>query len=58
MGLYDTKIKDFLFKFYVDNKKAQFVDIEHRVRKKNAYFIQTKIRRGICKDLVYENYVF
>jgi hypothetical protein len=22
--LYDTKIKDFSFKFYVDNKKAQF----------------------------------
>ena len=29
--LYDTKIKDFSFKFYVDNKKAQvLIDIEHR----------------------------
>jgi hypothetical protein len=24
--LYDTKIKDFSFKFYVDNKKAQVID--------------------------------
>jgi hypothetical protein len=29
MGMYDTKIKDFSFKFYVDNKKAQvLIDIE------------------------------
>ncbi len=29
--LYDTKIKDFSFKFYVDNKKAQvLIDIENR----------------------------
>ena len=29
--LYDTKIKDFSFKFYVDNKKAQvLIDVEHR----------------------------
>jgi hypothetical protein len=31
MVLYDTKIKDFSFKFYVDNKKAQvLIDIEPR----------------------------
>lgn len=38
--LYDTKIKDFSFKFFVDNKKAQvLIDIEHRSdEKRNAYF--------------------
>ena len=38
--LYDTKIKDFAFKFYVDNKKAQvLIDIEPRNdQKRIAYF--------------------
>jgi hypothetical protein len=40
MVLYDTKIKDFSFKFYVDNKKAQvLIDIEPRNNDtRNAYF--------------------
>lgn len=38
--LYDTKIKDFSFKFYVDNKKAQVqLDIEPKeVNKRKIYF--------------------
>ena len=63
--LYDTKIKDFSFKFYVDNKKAQvLIDIEHRSdEKRTAYFEKIEALKNILeeefiKDLVYEqNYV-
>lgn len=59
--LYDTKIKDFSFKFYVDNKKAQvIIDIEPRndeIRK--AYFdklvaLKNILEEEFIKDLVYE----
>jgi hypothetical protein len=43
MVLYDTKIKDFSFKFYVDNKKAQVLDIEHRMRE-NEMLILIKLK--------------
>ena len=59
--LYDTKIKDFSFKFYVDNKKAQvLIDIEHRNdEKRTAYFEKLESLKNILedefvKDLVYE----
>jgi Domain of unknown function (DUF4268) len=59
--LYDTKIKDFSFKFYVDNKKAQvLIDIENRNdEKRNAYFEKLKSLKNILdsefvKDLVFE----
>lgn len=59
--LYDTKIKDFSFKFYVDNKKAQvLIDIEHRNDdKRNAYFDKIEALKNILeeefiKDLVFE----
>ncbi|GGF10973.1 DUF4268 domain-containing protein [Flavobacterium limi] len=59
--LYDTKIKDFSFKFYVDNKKAQvLIDIEHRSdEKRNAYFEKLEALKNILeeefvKDLVFE----
>lgn len=59
--LYDTKIKDFSFKFYVDNKKAQVsIDIEHRNDEKRiAYFEKIESLKNILetefiKDLVYE----
>lgn len=59
--LYDTKIKDFSFKFYVDNKKAQvFIDIEHRnEEKRTAYFEKIEALKNILeeefiKDLVFE----
>ncbi|MBF7090268.1 DUF4268 domain-containing protein [Flavobacterium sp. ALJ2] len=59
--LYDTKIKDFSFKFYVDNKKVQvLIDIEHRSDdKRNAYFEKLEALKNILeeefiKDLVFE----
>ncbi|WP_269242561.1 DUF4268 domain-containing protein [Flavobacterium limnophilum] len=59
--LYDTKIKDFSFKFYVDNKKAQvLIDIEHRSDEKRiVYFeklesLKTVLEDDFVKDLVFE----
>ena len=59
--LYDTKIKDFSFKFYVDNKKAQvLIDIEHRSDEKRIiYFeklesLKTILEDDFVKDLVFE----
>jgi hypothetical protein len=59
--LYDTKIKDFSFKFYVDNKKALvLIDIEHRSDEKRiAYFEKIEALKNILeeefiKDLVFE----
>ena len=63
--LYDTKIKDFSFKFYVDNKKAQvLIDIEHRNdEKRKAYFEKIESLKNILedefiKDLIYEKEYF
>jgi hypothetical protein len=59
--LYDTKIKDFSFKFFVDNKKAQvLIDIEHRsTEKRIAYFEKLVSLKNILNEeyvssLVYE----
>ena len=59
--LYDTKIKDFSFKFFVDNKKAQVsIDIEHRNEEKRvAYFEKIEALKNILEeefipDLVYQ----
>jgi hypothetical protein len=59
--LYDTKIKDFSFKFYVDNKKAQvLIDIEPKSNEKRiAYFekltsIKTILEEEFVKNLVFE----
>lgn len=59
--LYDTKIKDFSFKFYIDNRKAQvLIDIEHRSdEKRNIYFEKIESLKNILeeefiKDLVFE----
>src|SRR5262245_57404961 len=39
--LYDTKIKDFSFKFYIDNKKAQvLIDIECRDDEKRKIYYE------------------
>ncbi|PKW20064.1 DUF4268 domain-containing protein [Flavobacterium lindanitolerans] len=39
--LYDTKIKDFSFKFYVDNKKAQvLIDIESKDEEKRKIYYE------------------
>ena len=59
--LYDTKIKDFSFKFFVDNKKAQVsIDIEHRNEEiRLAYFEKIVALKNILEeefipDLVYQ----
>ena len=59
--LYDTKIKDFSFKFYIDNKKAQvLIAIEPRNNEKRiAYFEKLVALKNILEeefiaDLVYE----
>lgn len=59
--LYNTKIKDFTFKFFVDNKKAQvLIDIEPKDdMKRIAYFEKLESLKNIIdeeflKDLVYE----
>lgn len=59
--LYDTKIKDFSFKFYVDNKKAQvLIDIEHRNDDlRTGYFeklegLKNILEEEFIKDLVFE----
>lgn len=59
--LYDTKIKDFSFKFFVDNKKAQvLIDIEHRSdEKRTIYFekiesLKTILEEDHIKDVVFE----
>ncbi|WP_343618561.1 DUF4268 domain-containing protein [Flavobacterium sp.] len=58
--LYDTKIKDFSFKFYVDNKKAQvLIDIEHRSdEKRNAYFEKLEALKGILEEEFIQDLVF
>ena len=60
--LYDTKIKDFSFKFYVDNKKAQvLIDIEMRdAEKRKSYFeklesLKTILNEDFIKDLVFDD---
>jgi len=58
--LYDTKIKDFSFKFYVDNKKAQvLIDIEHRSdEKRNIYFEKMESLKNILEDDFVKDLVF
>jgi hypothetical protein len=58
--LYDTKIKDFSFKFFVDNKKAQvLIDIEHRSDEKRiAYFEKLEALKNILEDEFIKDLVF
>jgi hypothetical protein len=58
--LYDTKIKDFSFKFYVDNKKAQvLIDIEPRNKDtRNAYFDKLQALKNILEEEFVANLVF
>lgn len=58
--LYDTKIKDFSFKFYVDNKKAQvLIDIEHRSDEKRIiYFEKLESLKTVLEDDFVKNLVF
>ena len=59
--LYNTKIKDFSFKFFVDNTKAQvIIDIEERSEEKRiVYFeklhaLKNILEEEFIKDLVFE----
>lgn len=58
--LYDTKIKDFSFKFYVDNKKAQvIIDIEHRNNETQmAYFEKLQALKNILEEEFIQDLVF
>ncbi len=58
--LYDTKIKDFSFKFYADNKKAQvLIDIEHRNDEKRiVYFEKLESLKSILEDDFVKDLVF
>jgi len=58
--LYDTKIKDFSFKFHVDNKKAQVsIDIEHRNNEKRIiYFEKIESLKAILQQEFIPNLVF
>lgn len=58
--LYDTKIKDFSFKFYVDNKKAQvLIDIEPRNDiKRVAYYEKLEALKNILEEEFVKNLVF
>jgi hypothetical protein len=58
--LYDTKIKDFSFKFYVDNKKAQvLIDIEPRNDdKRAAYFEKLEALKNILEEEFIKELVF
>lgn len=58
--LYDTKIKDFSFKFYVDNKIAQvLIDIEHRSdEKRTIYFEKLESLKSILEDDFVKDLVF
>ena len=58
--LYDTKIKDFSFKFFVDNTKAQVsIEIEHRSEeKRHAYFEKLEALKAILEDEFINDLVF
>ena len=58
--LYDTKIKDFSFKFYVDNNKAQvLIDIEARNEdNRNAYFEKLEALKNILEEEFIQDLVF
>lgn len=63
--LYDTKIKDFSFKFYVDNKKAQvLLDIEPRDdEKRKIYYEKVESLKAILledylPDAIFERHFY
>lgn len=58
--LYDTKIKDFSFKFHADNKKAEvMIAIEHRDdEKRHAYFYKMLSLRSILLEEYLPDAVF
>lgn len=58
--LYDTKIKDLAFKFYVDNKKAQVaLEIEPKdEEKRKIYYEKIESLKSILQENYLEDIVF
>ncbi len=58
--LYDTKIKDFSFKFFVDNKKAQIlIDIENRnLELRKIYFEKIVSLKNILENEYVSNLIY
>ena len=58
--LYDTKIKDFSFKFFVDNRKAQvLIDIENRnLDLRKIYFEKIVSLKNILEEEYVSNLVY
>jgi hypothetical protein len=58
--LYNTKIKDFSFKFYADNKKVQvLLDIEMRdALKRELYFEKIESLKSILEEQYIQDLVF
>ena len=63
--LYDTKIKDFTFKFYVDNKKAQvLIDIEPKDEEKRKIYyekiesLKTILLEEYLDDAIFERHFY
>lgn len=58
--LYDTKIKDFSFKFYVENTKAQvYIAIENKNDvKRIAYFEKLESLKNILEDEYIKGLIF
>ena len=58
--LYNTKIKDFSFKFFVDNTKAQVsIDIEDKSEEKRMlYFEKIQALKNILEDEFIKDLVF
>lgn len=63
--LYDTKIKDFSFKFFVDNTKAQvLIDIEHRSDIKRIQYyekiesLKTILEEEFVSGMIFEKNYF
>lgn len=53
--LYDTKIKDVTFKFYIDNKKAQvLLDIEPKEEEKRKIYFE---KMESLKDIILKEYL-
>lgn len=53
--LYNTKIKDVSFKFYIDNKKAQVIlDIEPKDEEKRKIYYEKIVS---LKDILFEEYL-
>ncbi|WP_310559011.1 DUF4268 domain-containing protein [Flavobacterium sp.] len=53
--LYDTKIKDVTFKFYIDNKKAQvLLDIEPKEEEKRKIYFE---KMESLKDIILKDYL-